>query len=109
MKIKTFFIRQDTLLKRIDVSEVIVLEAQGNYIKLIAPGYHYLVRMPLDKAINIMGKDIFCKTSRSYAVSVPHIEEIAKDLVTLAGVDVPLSKDYYKKVVARVHVVDTMS
>jgi two-component system, LytTR family, response regulator LytT len=108
MKLKTLFIRQDTLLKRIDVSEVIVLKAEGNFVKLIGPGHHYLLRMTPDKAILIMGKDTFCKTSRSYAVSVPHTEEIGKDVVTLAGVDVPLSENFHKKVVARVHVADTM-
>ena len=106
MKMKPFFTREDGMLIRIDLSMVVVLEADGKYLKLHLPGKHFLLPISIDKGISALGAEKFCKTSRSYAVSVPDIEAIGRDVVTVAGTDIPLAKPYYKRLLSRVHVLD---
>lgn len=105
-KAKVFFIRENNLLKQIDTSPVVVIEGCRKFVKLHAPGRQYLIPITMDRAIDALGSEKFFRISRSYAVSLPDIVSIDLDVVSIAGMDIPLAKPYYKKLLARVYVLN---
>jgi DNA-binding LytR/AlgR family response regulator len=107
LKNRLFFTRLDGVLKKLNISSIVVIEACGRYTKLHAPGQQYMLPITLENTIEILGKEQFFQVSRSYAVSLPDITSIDKDVVTVAEMDIPLARTQYKKLLERVYVLDS--
>jgi DNA-binding LytR/AlgR family response regulator len=60
-----FFFRDDGILRKINLDEIVVIEATGNYVKLYAAGYSYLIRITMDSLLRQLPKDLFVRIHRS--------------------------------------------
>src|SRR4051812_7992904 len=94
---KSFFFRQDRQLKKINLDEIIYLEAAKNYTKLYTANETYIARITLIEAMKLLPENKFLRVHRSFAVAVDHIDVVARDSVKLATipVEVPVSRMYY--------------
>jgi len=96
---KTYFFRKDRLLKRINLDEIIYLEASKNYTKLYTEDETFhLARITLLEAMKLLPENKFFRVHRSFAVAADHIDVMGRDNVRLATtpvVEVPVSKMYY--------------
>lgn len=114
MNSKPFFFMDDRVLKRMDVNEIIYLEASNSYVKFF---YHlgkdkkddkfYLVRTTLDSALKKLPKNQFVQIHRSYAVALDLIVEIASDVLALKsghGIVLPVSKQHYPGLLQKIEI-----
>lgn len=97
MYVNAFFFRKDRQLKKINLDEIIYLEASKNYTKLYTAGTTYLARITLVEALKLLPANKFLRVHRSFAVAADHIDVVARDTVQLATipVQVPVGRLYY--------------
>ena len=95
------------MLKRIDSEEIILLEVDDNYVKFHTANNSLMVRTSLNAALAGLPENHFLKTHRTFAVSVYHIVEIARDYVMLAGIldPIPISRQYYSEFIKRLTII----
>ena len=106
MKKIPVFIWQDRVLKKINPDDIHCLVTVGNYTNIfVAPDKRVMVRCTLNNALKKLPAGEFIKTNRSYAVSIYYIQEVARDHVKIEGIDIPLSKRYYKPLIAKLSVI----
>jgi DNA-binding LytR/AlgR family response regulator len=108
---KAFFFRQDRQLKKINLDEIIYLEAAKNYTKLYTADEMkpYIVRLTLIEAMKLLPIDKFLRVHRSFVVAADHIDTVARDIVKLATIDVelPVSRMYYAAFTKQVIILDS--
>jgi DNA-binding LytR/AlgR family response regulator len=106
---KPFFFRLDGLLKRIDLDEIIFLEAAKNYTRLYTSEKMYLARVSLDAAMDLLPENKFLRVHRSFAAAAEHIDVIARDSVrfTTIPVEIPVSRMYYAALPKQVIILDS--
>jgi DNA-binding LytR/AlgR family response regulator len=107
MSEQPIFLRQDGVLKRMDTDEIILLEVDDNYVKFHTADSFLMVRTSLEGALSRLPANHFLKTHRTYAVSINHILEIAREYVTLAGISdpIPISRQYYPDFMKRLTII----
>jgi DNA-binding LytR/AlgR family response regulator len=102
-----FFVWQDRVLMKVDPKEVLCLETIGNYTRIyLSDNTFYMVRSTLSGALKKLSPDIFIKTHRAYAVSILHIDNIARDHVIVLDQSVPIAKRYYPSVIRKLNIIE---
>ncbi|WP_207514660.1 LytR/AlgR family response regulator transcription factor [Longitalea luteola] len=106
---KTFFFRQDGLLKKLDLDEIIYLEAAKNYTRLYTFNNMYMARVSLDAAMKLLPENKFLRVHRSFAVAAEHIDVVARDSVRFTNlrVEVPVSRMYYVALTKQIIILDS--
>ncbi len=102
-----FFVWQDKALKRIHPEDVMCLNTEGNYTRIVlSDKSYYLVRSTLSAALEKLPPDLFIRTHRSYAVSVQFIDNVARDHLIIEDEVVPIAKRYYNQLVDQLNIVE---
>lgn len=106
---KPFFFRQDGLLKKLDLDEIIYLEAAKNYIRLYTFDKIYMARVSLDAAMDLLPENKFLRVHRSFAVAADHIDVVARDFVRFKTLrlEIPVSRMYYVALTKQVIILDS--
>ena len=104
--LKPIFVWQDKLLRKVDLLEVAFLVTEKNYTRICFPDETcFMVRSSLTVALKKFPPDIFIRTHRAYAVSVFHIDNIAKDHLQVGTIGVPISKPYYDALIEQLAII----
>ena len=99
-----FFIRMDRLWKRIDPLNVMVLESNGNYVRIyLSDGTQYDVRSTLKAALKKLSPEIFIQTHRTTIASVFYIDDILEDHLVIGGHPVPIGDEFYDAFIKKLH------
>lgn len=89
-----FFIRSDGKFTRVDIRDIRYIEALKNYVKIVTGNRQFLVLISLRQIEAELPAGQFCRVSRSFIVSLAHIQHFDHELVQLEGASVPLSTVY---------------
>jgi len=105
-----YFFRQDGQLKKINLDNVVFLEASKNYTKFNTLDGDYLLRITLNAAMDLLPKDKFLRVHRSFAVSFDHINQVGRETVTFTAfpqLEIPVSRPYYVEFTKQVVILDS--
>ena len=102
------FFRHKGALKKLDIDEIVVMEANDNYIKIIGLENFFTVRISLETALKRLPSKKFIRIHRSYVVSLDYIESIDKESVLLGDKEtmLPVSRMYYQKLSRQLVILD---
>lgn len=102
------FFRHKGALKKLDIDEIVVMEANDNYIKIIGMENFFTVRISLEAALKRLPSKKFIRVHRSYVVSLDYIESIDKGYVLLGDKEtsLPVSRQYYQKLSRELIILD---
>ena len=104
---KPFFVWQNKELKKVNAEDMICLCSEGNYTRIyLANNTFYMVRFSLSAMLKKLPPDIFIKIHRSLAASVYHISSIHKDHLVVRGEPLPIGKQYYGSLLAKLNVIE---
>lgn len=98
-----FFIKNNQQLEKVVFQEIIYLEADGRYTKIITKNKKYLLRRSLQEMIKRLGGKKFVQTHRSFAVNLALVTrvDLFEFIIYSGSFYVPLSKrtkdDFLKK------------
>ena len=75
-------------------SEIIYIESQREYIKIVTTKKEYISKMSTHEIEDLLPANLFKRIHRSYIVSLSKIESYTAEMVEVNGVSIPIGRDY---------------
>ena len=75
-------------------SEIVYIESQREYIKLVTTKREYISTMSTHEIESLLPSNLFKRIHRSFIVSVSKIESYTAEAVELNGVSIPIGRGY---------------
>ena len=90
----TIFIKEGTEQVKIQLHEILYLEALKDYTGIITPSKKYCVLSPLSNILKENAFKHFIRIHRSYAVQKNYISRIAANELEVNGINLPVGRSY---------------
>ncbi len=90
------FVKVDYRIVRINISDIIYIESQSEYLKIHLKGSSPLmVLMSIKRMAELLPQDKFVRIHRSYVVNMSHVKEIARMRITMeTDANLPIGDSY---------------
>ena len=88
------FIRDNGILKRINIDEIIYLEAMGDYVKVFTQQKFHVVHTTLKALEEKLPSSKFMRIHRSYIIALNKIDFIQDGVINLGKTAVPIADAY---------------
>jgi two-component system, LytTR family, response regulator len=75
-------------------SEIVYIESQREYIKIVTTKKEYISKMSTHEIEELLPAHLFKRIHRSFIVSVAKIESYTAEMVELNGVSIPIGRGY---------------
>jgi DNA-binding LytR/AlgR family response regulator len=75
-------------------SDIVYIESQREYIKIITTKNEYISKMSTHEIEDLLPRNLFKRIHRSFIVSVNRIESYTADMVEVNGVSIPVGRGY---------------
>jgi two-component system, LytTR family, response regulator len=75
-------------------SEIVYVESQREYIKIVTTKKEYISKMSTHEIEALLPANLFKRIHRSYIVSVDKIESYTAEMVEVNGVSIPIGRGY---------------
>lgn len=75
-------------------SEIVYIESQREYIKIVTTKKEYISKMSTHEIEDILPSNLFKRIHRSFIVSVSRIESYTAEAVEVNGISVPIGRGY---------------
>jgi DNA-binding LytR/AlgR family response regulator len=75
-------------------SEIVYIESQREYIRIVTTRKEYLSKMSTHEIEMLLPGHLFKRIHRSYIVSVSKIESYTADVVDVNGIPIPIGRGY---------------
>jgi len=97
-----FFVNADYSLLKINVADIIWIEALKDYIRihLVGTAKPVVTRMPLKQVEEQLAPARFIRIHKSYIIAVAHITAIRKNSVFIGTMELPVGDNYREAVAA---------
>lgn len=79
---------------RIPFSEILYIESQREYIKIVTTRNEYISKMSTNEIEEMLPSDTFKRIHRSFIVSVNKIESYTAEMIEVNGVSIPIGRGY---------------
>jgi two-component system, LytTR family, response regulator len=95
MDIKDFiFLNAERKKVKILFSEIVYIESQREYIRIVTTKKEYLSKMSTHEIEDLLPSNIFKRIHRSFIISIPMIESYTAESVEVNGVSIPIGRGY---------------
>ncbi len=96
------FIRDNGILKKIRLEEILWLEAMGDYCKIHTPGKVYIVHTTLKAFEENARSGRFMRVHRSYIVALDKIESIENGVLNIHKTPIPIAESYRSQLIRKI-------
>lgn len=86
------FIRHNEKMLKIDIQDILYIEADRNYCRIFSQGREYLLVMTLKDLDEKLPQKHFLRIHRSYIINLSQIDEVAGTHVVISKKAIPMSK-----------------
>ena len=88
------FIKRNFLFVKLKLSEILFLEADGNYVHVVMKDKKFIVRLSLMQVLQKINYSRFARINRSSVVNVDAIQSFNKEQVEIAQYEITIGKSY---------------
>ncbi|TCC97535.1 LytR/AlgR family response regulator transcription factor [Pedobacter hiemivivus] len=88
------FIRESNVVRRLKISDILYMEARGDYVKINVPGHTYAIHSSLKSVAEKLSKNTFLRVHRSFVVNVSKIDTVEGGMLVINQNIVPVSDAY---------------
>jgi len=88
------FVKDNGVLKRISIDDIMYLEAMGDYVKVHTPQKFHVVHATLKSLEEKMPASKFTRVHRSYIVAVNKIDFIQEGTISIGKASIPVADTY---------------
>lgn len=94
-EVKDFiFINVQKKKVKILFSEIVYIESQREYIKIITTKKEYISKMSTHEIESLLPANLFLRIHRSFIVSIKKIESYTAEIIEVNGVSIPIGRGY---------------
>jgi DNA-binding LytR/AlgR family response regulator len=89
-----FFIKTEYRLQKVNYSDILYIEGQGDYLKIITQKENIMTLQTFKRIEQILPDDNFVRIHRSYIIALDKIDSIERNRVKTGGELLPISDSY---------------
>ncbi|HEX4956574.1 MAG TPA: LytTR family DNA-binding domain-containing protein [Lacibacter sp.] len=89
-----FFIQAERKKIKILFADILYIESQREYIKIVTSARDYLSKMSTHEIEALLPSSLFKRIHRSFIVAIPKIQSYTADMVEVNGVQLPVGRGY---------------
>ena len=94
-KERFLMLKADSGLVKVMLRDILFVEGLDNYLKIHLNNQSPIViRLTMKTLMEMLNEKDFLRVHRSYIVSVMHVESIKQKIITIAGEEIPVGKNY---------------
>ena len=94
-EVKDFiFLNAERKRVKILFSEIIYIESQREYIKIVTTKREYISKMSTHEMEDLLPANLFKRIHRSYIISISKIESYTAEMIDVNGVSIPIGRGY---------------
>lgn len=97
------FIRHNGKMVKLLLEQILYIEADRNYCKLVTGAGEYLVVCTLKTIESELDPSRFVRVHRSFMVNLAKLDVVAEGHLEIARKTIPISKSYKEQLMARLH------
>lgn len=75
-------------------SEIVYIESQREYIKIVTTKKEYISKMSTNEIEDLLPAHLFKRIHRSFIISITRIESYTSEIVEVSGVSIPIGRAY---------------
>jgi DNA-binding LytR/AlgR family response regulator len=90
----TIFLRSENKYIQVNIADILILEAAGNFVKVITGKDAFVVRDTFSVLLNSLPPEDFLQIHRSFAIAPKHIKSIEGNRISIGEHSVPVGKMY---------------
>ena len=75
-------------------SEIVYIESQREYIRIVTTKQEYLSKMSTHEIEDLLPAHLFKRIHRSFIVSIKRIESYTAEMVEVSGISLPIGRGY---------------
>jgi two-component system LytT family response regulator len=79
---------------KISFSEIVYIESQREYIKIVTTKKEYITKMSTHEIEELLPSNLFKRVHRSFIISTGKIESYTSEIVEVNGVSIPIGRVY---------------
>lgn len=99
------FIKEKYRYTKINISDILWIKAEGNYLELHLAQKKELIRATLGSFLERLNRKNFFRTHKSYAANLDHLTKFEPASITILNTEIPISKNYADDLVKRLNVI----
>lgn len=88
------FIKQNYKFVKIQLNDLLYLQADGIYTDLVTAKHKYSLRLTLNQVVEKLNVAHIIQVHRSYAINLRHVEEFNASEILITSICIPLSTSY---------------
>lgn len=99
------FLKDKGALRRINLDDILWIEALGDYVKIHITGKWFMLHTTLKALETKLPADKFLKVHRSYIISLDKIDYIEEGVIYIERSPIPLTETYRNQLLERLHLI----
>lgn len=99
-----FFIRCDGKYIKLDIRDILYLEALKNYVKVYTTSKTYLILISLRLIEKELPENLFCRVHRSFIAGITHISSFDHEAVYIGNKALPVSRGFKNSIATKVKI-----
>jgi DNA-binding LytR/AlgR family response regulator len=96
------FIRDNNLLKKLKLDEILWIEAMGDYVKIRTESQWHIVHSTLKAVEEKINSSRLMRVHRSYIISLDKIDSIEDGAVNIVNTPIPVAESYRPKLIQKI-------
>jgi DNA-binding LytR/AlgR family response regulator len=88
------FVKADGKIYKIQFDDLLYVEAQGNYTKIVISNTSLMPKMPFSGFEDLLPDNLFLRTHRSFIINKSKIDHIEGNRVFIKGTEIPIGSNY---------------
>jgi len=98
-----FFIKNNSVLMKILIKDVLLIEALGDYVKLHTKDQRFILHATLKSLESKLPNNKFVRVHRSYIIQIDSIKEIEDTTIFINDISVPIGAIYKEEFIKRLN------
>lgn len=90
----TIFVRADSRLVQLNTTDILYVEALGNYVNIYTPKERFTVHITMKEVLNKLPDSEFTRVHRSFIVRLDKIEAIEDNFITIGSKSISIGRAY---------------
>lgn len=90
------FVKTETRIEKINLSEVLYVEGMGDYWRIVTKNKRIMTLMNARGLEEVLQEPQFCRVHKSYFVAIDNIEFVERRHIKIGDQRIPISDTYYK-------------
>lgn len=91
---KILFLKTYSNFQRIEFSDILLIQAFGDYVKFCTEDKFYLSHTPMNRIEEMLCSSNFIRVHRSFIVNISKINRVTLNTIELGKHKIPVSKSY---------------